>query len=74
MKLASEVLLEIVSLIQDAILQGKDASDNMRKLDLVIGHDNDELILSEFYRMTYPRATVWPEETDDHHGENFEGR
>lgn len=65
MKLAKEVLLEIVAVIQDALLKGKDASENMRQLDIVVG--DDELILSEFYKMTYPRATVWPDETDDFH-------
>lgn len=73
MKLSPEVLLEIVSIFQDAMLNGTDASNQLRELDLsfvhgipkVEGGTNervDTLILSQDYLDKYPRATVWPEQ------------
>ena len=59
MKLGKDVLLEIVAIVQDALIQGVDASASLRELDLSIG--DDVLNLSNDYIMKHPRATEWSE-------------
>ena len=61
MKLAPEALLEIVAIFQNAILDGKDASQSLRDLDLCENSDR-ELVLTHNYLQSHPRATVWPEQ------------
>ena len=66
MKLAPEVMLELVSIFQDALLNGKDASQQLRELDLVevVSLDGEpaKLQLSAEYELKYPRASVWPDQ------------
>lgn len=57
MKFSKEVLLEIVLHVQDGLLRSKDISDNLRKMDVVLG-DSDELVLSKEYKEQYPRETI----------------
>lgn len=64
MKLSKEVLIEIVSIVQDGILEGRDISDGLRDLDLI--QKEDQLNLSEEYVAQHPRANVW---IDDETGE-----
>jgi len=61
MKLSSETLLEIVAIFQNAVLEGKDASQQLRELDLV-SYDEEGLVLSPEYREKYPRANIWPDQ------------
>jgi len=49
MKLSAEVLVEIVSIIQKAIIEEKDASDLLRQLDLEENRITGELKLSQNY-------------------------
>lgn len=63
MRLGPDVLLEIVALFQDAMAQGVDVSQKFREIDLEIGIE--QLILSKEYIKAHPRATEWPDETDD---------
>lgn len=61
MKLSKDVLLEIVSLIQDGIMNGKDISENLRQLDL--SSSGEELTLSADYLEKNPRAATWVQDT-----------
>jgi hypothetical protein len=61
MKLGPESLLEIVAIFQDAMLNGTDASQALRDLDLAENSDGT-LSLSFNYLKEHPRATVWPEQ------------
>ena len=63
MKLSKEVLLEIMALVQDGILYGQDISEKLREVDLLV--INEELVLTEDYKTSNPRATVWPDKTGD---------
>ena len=58
MRLSKETLLEIVAIFQNGLMQGKDASQALRELDLEIGIE--ELVLSSDYLRGHPRATEWP--------------
>lgn len=58
MKLSSEVLLEIVAIFQSAVLEGKDASQQLRDLDLAEKSDGT-LGFSYNYLIEHPRATTW---------------
>ena len=62
-KLSKESLLEIFSIFQEALLSGKDASQGLRDLEFVIM--NDELVLSQTYIDSHPRATQWSNEEDE---------
>ena len=69
MKLSSEALLEIMSILQDAILNGKDASDALRELDLaekqgglLSDEDVGKLVLTEAYKLNHARAGAWVDE------------
>ena len=66
MRLNKHVLLEIVVLVQDGIMHGRDISENLRQLDLDIdpfGSDlAPELKLSDFYLRDHPRTEKWDEE------------
>lgn len=67
MKLGKDVLLEIVDIVRDGLLNGKDISERLRELDLVekqgaILSETDEigkLGLSDEYRQKYPRGGDW---------------
>ena len=63
MKLSGNVLLEIMSIVQDGIIENRDISESLRELDLeVVGpEDSDEnrLELSERYLKTHPRPGDW---------------
>jgi len=67
MKLSPEALLEIVAIFQNAVLEGKDASQQLRELDLVIvsgaySDTPEHLTLSSEYKAAFPRATIWPDQ------------
>ena len=64
MRLSSEALLEIVVIFQNAVLEHKDASQQLRELDFV-NYDEEGLMLSPEYKQKYPRATVWPEQEQE---------
>ena len=74
MKLGKDALLEIILIIQNALVQGEDASQKLRELDLVIKHgipeveggtqpDVGKLVLSDPYRAANPRQNdFWTDE------------
>ncbi len=61
MKLSPEALLEIVHIFQNALMNGQDASGQMREIDLAENSDG-QLTLSYEYLQKYPRAAVWPDQ------------
>ena len=69
MKLAPEVLLEIMAIFQDGIIKQQDISQGLRDLDLVVKSPGSvqfvepaELSLSDGYLATHPRGAQWQEE------------
>jgi len=69
MRLGKTALLEIVAIFQNAVFEGKDASQQLRELDLgpLHGWSNaevapDELELTQQYVNEHPRAQKWEEE------------
>jgi hypothetical protein len=64
MKLSPEALLEIMAIFQNAVLDGKDASQQLRELDLVVESTPaiEHLTLSNEYKAAFPRATIWPDQ------------
>jgi len=50
MKLAPEVLIEIMSIVQSALLTQTDASEALRSIDLTPQFGDDTLILSDEYK------------------------
>ena len=74
MKLNKEVLIEIMSIIQDALINGEDASQKLRELDLSVKHgvpeveggidpDVGTLVLSMDYKLAHARqgTDTWSE-------------
>lgn len=66
MKLGKTVLLEIVSIFQNALLKGEDASQALREIDISHEPDSDlsdsEVVeLSDSYVKAHPRADEWKE-------------
>lgn len=71
MKLGKSALLEIVAIVQDGLVNGKDISQSLRELDLVekVGslmipsetEDLGKLVLSSEYVASHPRASDWDE-------------
>ena len=69
MKLSKEALLEIVAIVQDGLMNGKDISQALRDLDFDLVHglptvdksniDNGTLTLSSEYLAVHPRAGTW---------------
>ena len=66
MKFGKSVLLEIVDVVREGLLTGKDISQALREIDVVEkvgGLLNDEdvgkLVLSDEYVATHPRADEW---------------
>lgn len=60
MKLAGSVLIEIMAIIQDAMLGGKDASTALREIDLqetVTSEGDKTLVLTSQYLYSHPRET-----------------
>jgi hypothetical protein len=60
MKLAGSVLIEVMAIIQDAMLGGKDASSALRELDLqetVTSEGEKSLVLTSEYLWSHPRET-----------------
>ena len=65
MKLSKEALLEIVSIIQGALLSGRDASQGLRDLDF--NFKNEELVLTTDYITSHPREDIsWEEDGEEH--------
>lgn len=60
MKLAPDVLLEIVAILQDGLSHGKDISQSLRDIDIVDNGDGTAK-LSEEYLRTHPRGSHWVE-------------
>jgi len=71
MKLSNEALIEIISIVQDGLLGVKDASQGLRELDLktksltTSNELSEQLVLSQRYIDTHPRATPEEEETEE---------
>ena len=66
MKLGKSALLEIVAIVQDGIIEGRDISEQLRELELVptsgeVPSPGDLLELSVAYTTRYPRASDWEE-------------
>lgn len=49
MKLGKDVLLEIVSVVQDGLINGVDISERLRSVDVEISVGGEEVILSTEY-------------------------
>jgi hypothetical protein len=71
MKLGKSALLEIVAIVSDGLVNGKDISEGLRQLDLGPrnGWDNvsiapDTLELTVEYVTDHPRASDWDENTE----------
>lgn len=65
MKLSKEALLEIVAILQDGLIGAKDISQALRELDLVDERQLDEhveLVLSQEYIASHPRAPAWDQD------------
>lgn len=50
MKLSEEVLVEIIDIVRQGIVEGKDVSDLLRELDLEPGLDTNKLNLTFDYK------------------------
>jgi hypothetical protein len=69
MKLSKNALLEIVAIVQDGLMNGKDISQALRDLDFVeqkgaiLSQTDDigKLTLSPDYLSVHPRAGTWVE-------------
>ena len=67
MKLGKSVLLELIAIVQTGLVEGRDISEMLRELDVVVSYDgnvfpeDDTLELSAGYIAKYPRATDWKE-------------
>jgi len=61
MKLGTSALLEIMSIVLEGLSEGKDISDMLRGMDLVIETNENglpgTLVLSEEYIVAHPRAS-----------------
>ena len=55
MKLGPDVLVEIMSIIQTAIVNSKDASEGLRAIDVVADNCNENVILSDGYLLNVGR-------------------
>lgn len=63
MKLGNDVLIEIVSIVQNALLTLSDASEDLRELDLSV--EDDLIVLSEEYLESDGRFNSLEESDDD---------
>jgi hypothetical protein len=70
MKLGKTALLEIIDIVREGLLEGKDISEKLRELDLAVVHGIPEveggtnpnvgtLTLSDEYIKTHQRAGDW---------------
>lgn len=50
LKFGPDVLLEIISIIRDALVNGKDASDALRSIVVEVNQNNSEVNLSKNYK------------------------
>ncbi|MHB8407897.1 MAG: hypothetical protein ACYDHY_07425 [Acidiferrobacterales bacterium] len=70
MRLAKEVLIEIVDLVRQGLVTNTDISEKLRQLDLEVKADAENqglpsLALTEEYLIKNPRGTEWVDEEVD---------